>query len=153
MGITVGGLDLENTLLDLENRDIESSSTEIVDGNDLVLILLETVCKGSSSWLVNDTENIETSDLTGVLGGLTLLTVTLYLVQEKRNFWCTLVPMLFMLVTTLTAMGIGIKNYIEQESYLLLFIGSLLVLLALWVIVEGLIRFAYERRLITTGDG
>jgi len=88
-----------------------------------------------------------------ILGGLTLLTVTLYLVQEKRNFWCTLIPMLFMLVTTLTAMGIGIKNYIEQESYLLLFIGSLLVFLALWVIVEGLIRFAYERRLNATGDG
>ena len=72
VGVTVGGLDLKNTLLDLENGDIKGSSTEIVDSDDLILLLLKTVRKGSGSWLVDDTENVQSGDLTSILGGLTL---------------------------------------------------------------------------------
>ena len=72
VGVTVGRLDLENTLLDLQNGDIESTTTKIVDGDNTVGLLLKTVGKSGGSRLVNDTENVQTSDLTGVLGGLTL---------------------------------------------------------------------------------
>lgn len=75
MGVAVGRLDLEDALLDLENGDIEGTTTEIVDGNDAVLLLLKTVGKSSSSRLVDDTENVETGDLTSVLGSLTLRVV------------------------------------------------------------------------------
>jgi len=75
VGVTVGGLDLEHTLLNLENGDIESTTTQIVDGDDTVVLLLHTVGKGGSSRLVNDTEDVETGDLTGILGSLTLRVV------------------------------------------------------------------------------
>ena len=75
MGITVGGLDLEDTVLDLEDGDIEGTTTKIVDGDNAVLLLLETVGKGGSSGLVNDTEDVEAGNLTSILGGLTLRVV------------------------------------------------------------------------------
>lgn len=72
MSVTVGGLDLKDTLLDLQNGDIESATTKIVDGDHTVSLLLEAVGKGGSSGLVNNTENVQTGNLTGILGGLTL---------------------------------------------------------------------------------
>lgn len=80
-----------------------------------------------------------------ILGGLTLLTVTLYLMQRGRNYWCTLVPMVFMLVTTVIAMGIGIREFVEGRNWLLLCVGGLLLLLALWLIAEGVARLRAER--------
>jgi hypothetical protein len=72
VGVTVRGLNLENTLLNFENGDIEGTTTKIVDGDNAVSLLLKTVSKGSGGGFVNDTEDVETGDLTGVLGGLTL---------------------------------------------------------------------------------
>jgi hypothetical protein len=72
VGVTVGRLDLEDTVLDLQDRDIESTTTKIVDGDHAVSLLLQTIGKSGSSGLVDDTENVETSDLTGVLGALAL---------------------------------------------------------------------------------
>ena len=72
VGVTVGGLDLEHTLLDLQNGDIESTTAKIVDGDNTVSLLLQTVGQSGSSGLVDDTQDVQTGDLTGVLGGLTL---------------------------------------------------------------------------------
>jgi hypothetical protein len=75
VGITVGGLDLEDTLLDLQNGDIESTTTQIVDSDNTVSLLLKTVGKSGSGGLVNNTENVQTGNLTSILGGLTLRVV------------------------------------------------------------------------------
>jgi hypothetical protein len=75
VGVTVGGLDLEHTLLDLQNGDIESTTTQIIDGDNTVGLLLQTIGKRSSGGFVNNTENVQTSDLTSVLGSLTLRVV------------------------------------------------------------------------------
>ncbi|ROW15263.1 hypothetical protein VPNG_02959 [Cytospora leucostoma] len=72
VGVTVGGLDLENTVLDLQHGDIESTTTKIVDSDNTVSLLLETVGQSSSGRLVDDTENVKAGDLTGILGSLTL---------------------------------------------------------------------------------
>jgi hypothetical protein len=72
VGVTVGGLDLEDTVLDLEDGDIEGTTTKIVDSDNAVGLLLQTIGQGSSRRLVDDTENVETGNLTGVLGALTL---------------------------------------------------------------------------------
>ena len=73
VGVSGGGEDLEHTVVDAEERDIECSSSEIVD-DDLALatLLVKTVGDGGGGGLVDDTENVETSDGTGILGGLTL---------------------------------------------------------------------------------
>jgi hypothetical protein len=72
VSVTVGGLDLEDTLLDLEDGDIESTTTEIVDSDNTVSLLLHTVGKSGGSRLVNDTEDVQAGNLTSILGGLTL---------------------------------------------------------------------------------
>jgi hypothetical protein len=74
VSVTVGGLDLEYTAGDLKNGDIESTSAKIVDSDNAV-VLLKTVGKSSGGRLVNHTHDVKTRDLTGVLGGLTLLVV------------------------------------------------------------------------------
>ena len=73
VGVTVGGLDLEHTVAELEYGYIESTATEVVDGDLHVLVLLvETVCKRCRGRLVDDTLHLETRDLAGLLGGLAL---------------------------------------------------------------------------------
>ena len=73
VGITSGGQDLEDTFVNREERNIESSTTEIVD-NDLgfLALFVKTIGDGGSSRLVDDTEDLEAGNGTGILGGLTL---------------------------------------------------------------------------------
>src|SRR4051812_2652907 len=77
VSVTSSGLDLEDTLLNGEERDIEGASTKIEDEDVLLtlLLLVKTVGNGSGSGLVDDTENVEASNQTGILGGLALRVV------------------------------------------------------------------------------
>jgi hypothetical protein len=71
VGVTSSCLDGENTTSDVEKRDIESSSTQVED-EDVFLgfrLSVETVGNCGSCGLVDNTENIKTSDSTGIFGG------------------------------------------------------------------------------------
>ena len=74
MSVSGGSLDLEDTLLNREERDIESSSSEIENENVLLSdgLLVESVSDGGGGRLVDDSENVHSGDDTGVLGGLSL---------------------------------------------------------------------------------
>jgi hypothetical protein len=43
VGVAVGGDDLEDALMQLENGDIEGAAAEVVDGDEAVLLLVEAV--------------------------------------------------------------------------------------------------------------
>jgi carbon starvation protein len=87
-----------------------------------------------------------------ILGSLTLLAVTLYLMKRRANYFYTLIPMAFMLITTLVAMVYNITVFYESGSILLLGVGViLLLLLAAWLVVEGIIRFARIRTEVADG--
>ena len=77
VSVTSSGLDLEDTLLNGKERDIEGTSTKIEDEDVLLtlLLLVKTVGNGSGSGLVDDTENVEASNQTGILGSLALRVV------------------------------------------------------------------------------
>jgi hypothetical protein len=77
VSVTSSGLDLEDTLLNGEERHIEGSSTKIEDEHVLLtlLLLVKTVGNGGSSGLVDDTEDVEAGDQTSILGGLALRVV------------------------------------------------------------------------------
>lgn len=75
VGIPVGRLNLKDTVLDLKDGDIEGITTKIVDSDNAVSLLLETVGKGGGSGLVDDTEDVKTGSLTSVLGALSLRVV------------------------------------------------------------------------------
>ena len=73
MGITIGREHLEHTTTELEDRDIECTTTEVEHGNLHILVsLIHTVCQSSSSGLVDDTLHVEACNLTSLLGSLTL---------------------------------------------------------------------------------
>ena len=79
-----------------------------------------------------------------VLGGLTLLAVTVYLVQRRRNFWVTLLPMVGLLGTTLVAMVEKIVDFWRGREWPLLVMGIVIVAMALWLIVEAVARLRRE---------
>lgn len=77
VSITGSRLDLEDTLLNGEQGNIESTTTKVED-EDIALalnLLIKTVGDGSSGRLVDDTQDVQASNETSVLGGLTLRVV------------------------------------------------------------------------------
>jgi hypothetical protein len=73
MGITGSCSNFEDTVIDSEKGNIEGTTTKIEDDNILLaLSLVNSIGNGSSSRLVNDTENIKACNHTSVLGGLSL---------------------------------------------------------------------------------
>jgi len=58
--------------LHLQDRNIEGTTTKIVDSNDGVVCAIETISQGSGRRLVDYSENLKASNLTGILGRLPL---------------------------------------------------------------------------------
>ena len=80
-----------------------------------------------------------------VMAALTLLTVTVYLRQQRRNYWYTLVPMIFMMCVTLTAMIYNLQLYYNGGQILLTTVAACIFVLSLWLSVEAIVRFRKDR--------
>ncbi|NIW35422.1 MAG: carbon starvation protein A [Gemmatimonadetes bacterium] len=78
--------------------------------------------------------------------GLSLLVITLFLVALKRNFWVTLVPMVFLLFMTTWAMIENLRTYLGEDQLLLLVVGAAIFVLELWLLLEAV---AVLRRTLT----
>ena len=74
-GIAVGRLHFEDAAADFENRDVKGATTQVIDGNLFVALLVEAIGERSRGRFVDDTEHLEASDRAGVLGGLALRVV------------------------------------------------------------------------------
>lgn len=68
---------LEDTLLDGQQRNVESTTTQVEDQDVLLALalLIQTVSDGGGGRLVDDSEDVQSGDGTGVLGGLPLRVV------------------------------------------------------------------------------
>ena len=75
VGVAVGRLDLEDTFADLQNRDVEGTAAEVVDGDRLVLLPVEPVGERRRGRLVDDPQHFEPRHTAGVLGRLPLAVV------------------------------------------------------------------------------
>lgn len=76
-----------------------------------------------------------------LLAGLALLTITIYLVSRRKPTLPYVLPMVFMLVTTVIAMGMKLVEFFRQEQ-MQLFIVSLVILgLALWLVLEAVLSY------------
>ena len=74
-GVAVGGLDLEDALVELEDGDVEGAAAEVVDRDLLALaglLLVDAVGQRGRGRLVDDAQHVEAGDAAGVLGGLAL---------------------------------------------------------------------------------
>ena len=67
-----GSQHLDDAVVDLQDGDIERAAAQVVDHDLLGLLLIHTVGQRGGGRLVDDTLHVQTGDLTGVLGGLTL---------------------------------------------------------------------------------
>jgi hypothetical protein len=75
VGVAVGRHDLDHLVAHLEVRDVEGAAAEVVDGDDVVLVLVEAVGERGRGRLVDDALDVEAGDLAGVLGRLALRVV------------------------------------------------------------------------------
>lgn len=74
-----------------------------------------------------------------LLAGLALLVVTLYLRSLARPTIFTIAPMGFMLVVTVSALLISIRNFFVQGNWILLAFSVLILSLAIWLLVEAVL--------------
>ena len=74
-----------------------------------------------------------------IMAGMTLLTVTIYLYRKKKPILYTLLPMILVLGATISGMLMGVFKAIDQHQWLVASVGSVIFLLAFWVLVEGLL--------------
>ena len=81
-----------------------------------------------------------------LLAGLALLVVSLYLIQRARPSLPYLIPMVFMMVSTLTAMTFKLRDVYRQDDYILLILAAIITLIALWLVVEAFVALARYRR-------
>ena len=72
-----------------------------------------------------------------LMAGLALLAITIYLLRRGKPVLYTLVPMLFMLVSTLSAMGSNLIDFWWQGEWILLGTGGLIFVLAVWLTLEA----------------
>lgn len=73
MSVTVRGKNLEHTIVNGQDTDIESSTSEIKDKDVLLSsFLVQTIGDSCGGRLVDDPGNVQASDDTSVLGRLSL---------------------------------------------------------------------------------
>jgi carbon starvation protein len=81
-----------------------------------------------------------------LLGGLALLVITVWLAGKKIPVIFTAIPMVFMIIVTVWAMGINLFSFFAQKNWLLFGIGSVITVLQAWMVVEGAMVLARLRR-------
>jgi carbon starvation protein len=84
-----------------------------------------------------------------ILAALTLLTVTIYLYRKRKPILYTLLPMILVLTATVSGMLIGIWHAVVREQWMVASVGTLIFVLAAWVVAEGVLvawRFRRERK-------
>ena len=77
---------------------------------------------------------------------MTLLVASLYLYQRGRNPLYTGLPMVFMLISTFTALVENLVGFYRGGRYLLFVVGIILFLLALGIVIEGVRSFLRRER-------
>ncbi len=80
------------------------------------------------------------------MAGLALLAITVYLLRRGKPIIYTLVPMIFMLVSTLSAMGTNLLEFWAHRQWALFLTGATILALALWLTAEAWLAVRRYRR-------
>ena len=72
-----------------------------------------------------------------LLAGLAFLVITVWLAKAGKRIIYTLIPMIFMVGVTGWAMAYNLDAFFKAESWLLFSIGLAVVLLEIWMVIEG----------------
>ncbi|OGD14872.1 MAG: carbon starvation protein CstA [Candidatus Aminicenantes bacterium RBG_16_66_30] len=80
-----------------------------------------------------------------LLAAMALLTVSAWLLLRRRRNWYTLVPAVFMVVTTLVSLGILLVGYVKKGNYILIAADVVLFALSAGVIAISVKTFLKKR--------
>jgi carbon starvation protein len=76
-----------------------------------------------------------------ILAALGLLTVSLFLYRIGKPILYTMLPMAGMMIMTMTAMVMKLRVNLEKRHWPLLAVGSIILVLVLWLVVETILAF------------
>src|SRR5919204_445675 len=68
--VAVGALDLKEAVAEVQDGDVEGATAQVVNGDGLLPLLIESVGQRGGGGLVDDAQHLQAGDLAGVLGGL-----------------------------------------------------------------------------------
>jgi carbon starvation protein len=85
-----------------------------------------------------------------ILAALGLLAVSLFLYRMKKPIVYTLIPMVAMMIMTVTAMIMKLRANLEAGHWPLLAVGVIILILVVWLVVESVLAF---RRHLPRNDG
>ena len=72
-----------------------------------------------------------------LVAALSLLVISCWLLAHKKSIKFTILPAIFMFATTVAALVIQVKTYLNHREYLLLSISFILLVLAFYLLVEA----------------
>ena len=81
-----------------------------------------------------------------LLAGLCLLVISLYLLKLGRPFWFTLLPMTFLLMTTILALFQQLGSLINEAKWVLVVMDTLILGAAIMIALEAIGAFLREYR-------
>ncbi len=73
-----------------------------------------------------------------MLAGLSLLVLTVYLYRKGRNILFTLIPLIFLIFMTSTAMVLSLKEFIRSRNWILTILSVLLLSFSAWIVLEAI---------------
>ena len=85
-----------------------------------------------------------------ILAALGLLAVSLFLYRMKKPIVYTLIPMIAMMIMTVTAMIMKLRANFEAGHWPLLAVGGIILVLVVWLVVESVLAF---KRHLPRNDG
>ncbi|QDH69400.1 carbon starvation CstA family protein [Marilutibacter alkalisoli] len=77
-----------------------------------------------------------------LLAGLTLSILSVILIKLRRPAWFTAIPLVFLLVMSVLALLVQLKQFYEAENWLLLGMDIVILVAALWVALEAAMAMA-----------
>ncbi len=99
---------------------------------------------GMSIWPLFGTTN-------QLLAGLTLLVISIMLVKLRRPYIYTLAPMMFVTLMAFLAALVQLRDLYETGQYVLLGLDVLIVIAAIFVLLESTSAFMREKRAAAEG--
>jgi len=122
----------------LGNRYVSSMAAVVAIGF-FALLKVDGQAVGLALWQLFGSTN-------QLLAGLALLVVSLYLIERRRISLPYLLPMLFMMVTTVVAMVSKLRAFAAAGNTTLLGVGAAITVIAVWLVVESVLAVNRYRR-------
>ena len=79
-----------------------------------------------------------------LVGGLALLVVSVWIYRAGRNFWFTLIPMLFLAVVTTWSIILEMVAHIKHGNWFLLLLSLVILVFELLILNEA--RRAFQQK-------